>query len=73
MGIPESPASGTATQDTSLPTTLKAIAHLSDDDLLDRYLNFTLKSELDLTDRVIITLLREEWNKRHPEDPMAAN
>ncbi len=73
MGIPEPPAAGTATQDTSLPTMLNVIAHLPDDYLLERYLLFTLKSELDLTDRVIITLLHEEWNKRHPEDPMAAN
>jgi hypothetical protein len=51
--------------------TLAGISALSDQELLDRYLGFSLQSgEPDLTDRLLIGLLRAEWNKRHPEDPM---
>ncbi len=51
--------------------TVAAISGLSDDALLDRYLSFALQAgEPDLTDRLLIGLLRQEWNKRHPEDPM---
>ena len=51
--------------------TLSAIRALSDDELLDHYLKINLKAgELDLTDNTLRDLLRIEWNRRHPDDPM---
>ncbi len=51
--------------------TVEAISAMPDEALLDKYLAFTLKpGDLDLTDRVLLGLLRAEWNNRHPEDPM---
>jgi hypothetical protein len=51
--------------------TLVAISAMSDDALLDRYMALALHvSDLDQFDRLLVGLIKAEWNARHPEDPM---
>ena len=50
--------------------TLVAISELPDDELMDRYLTVQLKESQDQIDRILLGLLKCEWNKRHPEDPI---
>ncbi len=46
------------------------ISKMNDDQLLDRYLDINLQTRLELKDRVLVDLIKIEWNKRHPGDPM---
>ncbi len=49
------------------------ISKMNDDQLLDRYLAVNLQTRLELEDRVLVDLIKIEWNKRHPGDPMPTN